>query len=264
MSENAAKIFTFGSCVSRDVFNHTAEDDFQVTLNIQRMSYALMPLEGYPVKYDDLDMDYLDDFPWEVKMMVTEVSKKCLEMAMDADSDYLVMDLIEERFNFAEFTIDNKTYRCVKTGHFDNYYEKYLKDKVSAYRELSINEYSDEEIEKYFRISVHELLKVFSIDRIILIETYYAYKMTDDNGIITEYENVQEITDTNNRLKRVYTIMKGILDGYAADEKSYHLITEDNLMGYANHKWGPFPVHYTDDFYIETGKKIKEIVEKAN
>lgn len=177
MSESPIKIFTFGSCVSRDVFNHTPENDFQVTLNIQRMSHALMSLEGYPVNYDDLDMEYLDDFPWEVKMMVIEVSKKCLETAKEADADYLVMDLIEERFNFVEFAIDNKTYRCVKSGHFDNYYEKYLKDKVSDYRELSIDEYSDEEIEKCFRISVHELLKVFSIDKIILIETYYASKI---------------------------------------------------------------------------------------
>ena len=124
MYNRPIKIFTFGSCVSRDVFNHTSEEDFEVTLNIQRMSYALMPLTGYPIKFEDIDMEYLDDFVWEVKMMVLELSKKCLEMAKGADADYLVMDLIEERFDFTEFTVDGKTYRCVKTGHFDNYYDK--------------------------------------------------------------------------------------------------------------------------------------------
>ena len=262
MSEKSTKIFTFGSCISRDVFNHTAEEDFEVTLNIQRMSYALMPLEGYPVTYEELDMDYLDDFPWEVKMMVAEVSKNCLNMAKEADADYVVMDLIEERFDFAEFEIDGKSYRCIKSGHFENYYDKYLKDKATAYRELSLDDYTDEEIRKNFKLSIGELLQVFSIDQIIFIETYYADQMIDDEGNITEYENTEEILHANARLHRVYSIMKEVLGEYAEGEKSYFLIAPEKVMGYANHKWGPFPAHYTDEFYVETGKQIKEWISQ--
>lgn len=255
------KIFTFGSCVSRDVFNHTKEEDFFVSLNIQRMSYALMPLEGYPVNYEDIDMEYLDDFPWEVKMMVTEISKKCLEMAKQTDAEYLVMDLIEERFDFAEFELEGKKYSCVKTGHFDNFYNKYLKEKVVNYRELSIDDYTDEEVRECFRQSISEIMMVFSIDRIILIETYYAEKMIDDNGQISEYEDKQEIKHINKRLHRLYTIMKQVLNEYAKDNKKYYLIAPEKLIGYANHKWGPFPAHYTDDFYVEIGRKIKEYID---
>lgn len=252
------KIFTFGSCISRDVFNHTSEEDFVVTLNIQRMSYALMPLEGYPLKYEELDMEYLDDFPWEVKMMVTEVSKRCLDMAKEADADYVVMDLIEERFDFAEFVINNNAYRCVKTGHFENYFNKYLKDKASGYQELSIDEYTDEEVKKYFEKSIRELLKRFPIDKIIMIETYYAQSMIDDDGKVSEYEDKQEIVKINKRLERLYGIMKQILNECSEDGKNYNLIKCEDNMGYANHKWGPFPAHYTDDFYVNVGEKIKE------
>lgn len=256
------KIFTFGSCVSRDVFNHTKEEDFEVTLNIQRMSYALMPLRGYEVKYEDLDMEYLDDFPWEVKMMVAEVSKSCLAMAKQTDAEYLVIDLIEERFDFVEFKIDGESYRCVKTGHFDNFYEKYLKEKATDYRELSIDEYSDEEIRKYFKQSVSELMSIFSIDRVVLIETYYADKMIDDNGNISAYDNQKEIASANKRLRRVYTIMKQVLDGYVEAGKQYCLIAPEKTIGYANHKWGPFPVHYTDEFYEGVGERIKAWTDK--
>ncbi len=252
------KIFTFGSCVSRDIFNHTDEKDFQVTLNIQRMSYVLMPREGFPVTYEELDMEYLDDFPWEVKMMVSEVSKTCLSMAGEADADYLVFDLVEERFDFAEFEIEGKKYRSVKTGHFENYYEKYLKDKVTSYRELSVEEYSDDEIRESFRKCVKELLKVFPIDKIILIETYYADKMVDDSGNITAYENVEEIGCTNERLKRLYRLMKQVLDENKEGDKRYCLLEPEEILGYEKHKWGPFPAHYTDDFYEEMGHKIKE------
>lgn len=116
-----------------------------MTLNIQRMSYALMPLSGYPVTYEELDLDYLDDFPWEVKMMAAEVSKKCLEMAKEADADY---------------------------------------------------------------------------------------------------------------------IRKAVLDEYAEGEKNYFLIAPEYVMGYTNHKWGPFPAHYTDEFYTTIGKQIKQWLEK--
>lgn len=254
------KIFTFGSCISRDVFNHTSEDEFDVTLNIQRMSYALMPLEGYPITYEELDMEYLDDFPWEVKMMIMEISKTCLEKAVTSDADYLVMDLIEERFDFAEFTIGKKLYRCVKSGHFDNFYDKYLADKVTDYTETSIDEYTDKEVEEMFDKSITTILKRFAIDKIIMIETYYARKMIDNKGNITEFENKEEISDMNKRLHRVYKIMKMVLDKHSTDEKNYNLITADeDILGNADHKWGPFPVHYVDEFYENVGESIKII-----
>lgn len=263
-SNSPTKIFTFGSCVSRDIFNHTKEGEFEVTLNIQRMSFALLPLEGYPIRYEDLDMDYLDDFPWEVKMMIIELSKTGLSMIKDADADYVVMDLVEERFEFAEFEKDGKTYQCIKSGHFDNLYKKYLKDKVTKYRELSIEDYKDEEITNLFRKSISVLLDKFPIDKIILIETYFANRMIDDEGKITEYEDKVEVEKMNVRLHRVYKLMKQILDSFCKEgEASYTLLKapEDN-MGYANHKWGPFPVHYIDEFYENMGEKILKITKK--
>lgn len=254
------KIFTFGSCVSRDIFNHTPEEAFEVTLNIQRMSFALLPSSGYPITFEEIDLDYLDDFPWEVKMMVTEISKSAFNMVKSADADYVVMDLIEERFDFSEFTIDGFSYRCVRSGHFENFYEKYLKDKATDYRELSIDEYSDDEIRKYFNLSISAVLDKFTIDKIILIETYYAKEMIDEDGNIVPYENQEEIKKANKRLKRVYQIMKEVLDSYGDDNMNYNLIEADeNTYGYKNHKWGAFPVHYTDEYYEEMGRAIKLI-----
>lgn len=256
------KIFTFGSCISRDIFNHTEKNDFDVVLNIQRMSFALMPTKGYPIKYEDIDIDYLDDFPWEVKMMIMEVSKTGLSKIKDSNADFVVMDLIEERFDFVEFKVGEDTYRCIKSGHFENFYDKYLKDKATDYRELSIEEYSDQEVKEYFKKSMDVLMQSFTIDHLILIETYFAEKMIDDAGNITEYEDQKEINKMNKRLTRVYKLMKEVLNTYNTQDKMYSLLQADkDNMGYKNHKWGPFPVHYVDDFYINMGQRIKEITK---
>lgn len=256
------KIFTFGYCISRDIFNHTEEKDFEVVLNIQRMSFVLLPTKGYPVKYEDLDMDYLDDFPWEVKMMIMEVSKTGLSKIKDANADYVVMDLIEERFDFVEFKVDGNVYRCIKSEHFYNFYQKYLKDKATDYKVVSIEQYTDDEVKEYFKKSMDVLMETFSIDKLILIETYFAQKMVDDQGNITKYKDQKEIHKMNKRLVRVYKLMKEVLDTYNTEDLHYSLLKADeDTMGYANHKWGPFPVHYTDEFYVKMGNRIKEITE---
>lgn len=259
--KKTTKIFTFGSCISRDIFNHTPEGEYEVELNIQRMSYALLPTKGYPVKYEDIDMEYLDDFPWEVKMMVTEMSKTAFSLVADSHADYVLIDLIEERFDFVEFEVEGEVYRCVNSGHFENYYEKYLKDKAKNYRTFSIDEYSDKEVRDNFTESISRLLEYYDISQVILLETYYAKKMIDDEGNITEYENQSEIEKSNERLKRVYRIMREVLESFAINDRSYHLIEAgQEVLGYANHKWGPFPVHYTDEFYEEMGREISCIV----
>lgn len=257
-----ANIFTFGSCVSRDVFNHAPGNENEVSLNIQRMSMTLLPLKGYDINIEDIDMEYLDDFIWEVKMMLIEISKTALSMIDESNADYVVMDLIEERFDFAEFEIDGEKYTCIKSGHFDNFFEKYLKDKVTSYRETSIDEYDDEWIKKNLDIVIKRLCKKYSISKLILIETYYATEMIDDEGNITEYDIQEEIVEKNNRLHRMYGLMKEVLNENSTEDESFNLIeaTENNL-GYKNHKWGPFPVHYVDEFYENIGKAINIIIQ---
>lgn len=256
-----AKIFTFGSCVSRDIFNYAPGNENEVSLNIQRMSMALLPLKGYKINIEDIDMDYLDDFIWEVKMMLIEMSKNALSMIADSDADYVVMDLIEERFDFAEFELAGEKYTCIKSGHFDNFYEKYLKEKVTSYRETNIDEYDDEWVKKNLDTVVKVLCKKYDISKLILIETYYANEMIDDEGNITKYEDQDEIAQKNKRLHRMYRLMKEVLNENSTDEKTYHLIEADkNVLGYKNHKWGPFPVHYVEEFYVNMGMKIKDII----
>ena len=237
-----------GSCVSRDIFNFNRTEDINIDQYIARQSFISSvdtPFSG------TIDINLSSQF--ETRSLKSDLRKDSFKTLSSHKSDYLIIDLIEDRFPLVKFQESLFTFSYeLQNSKFFDYSEIELIDKT----DIPSSTWKDA-MGKY----VNHILKIYSPDKIIIHETYLVDQYISKNGEIKCFsgEKLAFSKKINKILKQYYDYLKQkIPDAYVIS------ILNEGYLANENHIWGLAQVHYEDRYYQDVLKILKSIIFKED
>lgn len=123
------KISIHGSCVSRDIFRFDSKNDFEVVNYIGRnsiisLSYPSVALPAFEKIGNGQELN------WDERMIYYDCKKIALDKIVTDGCDYLIIDLIDERFGILESDKGCLTYSQVlqRSEHINEVGTYFIKD----------------------------------------------------------------------------------------------------------------------------------------
>lgn len=241
------KISIHGSCVSRDIFRFDSKNDFEVVNYIGRnsiisLSYPSVALPAFEKIGNGQELN------WDERMIYYDCKKIALDKIVTDGCDYLIIDLIDERFGILESDKGCLTYSQVlqRSEHINEVGTYFIKD---------VKEDSEEFYNAYKKYALW-LRDNFEVDRIIIHEVYpvLTYLGNDNNLHVFDSNDIRKCKSLCSRIEKGYKLLESFLPEAEVLRMPY------NVMAFENHKWGKATVHYVDDYYIEMLSRIGEIV----
>ncbi len=259
-----------GSCIVRDIFRFSSEDNYKVNLTIQRNPISRLYERG-GVKFP-LDINLLkESHKFERKCFKILWEKKAVDLLNINPADYMILDLSEERLNALELLFENQKIDLVETAIFD----KLLNEMASFYPEMEwrlkpYNFRKEDDIKENYIKFRRGILKeeesggVWEERQIIVIETYMLTDYITMEGMLRKYRESWNIEEINGYLKRCYELF------YEVFPNCSRIKLPAFSHGHKVHMWGAHPLHYQDSVYeyfleaisIIAGRSCRSTLEK--
>lgn len=245
------KVAIFGSCITRDnfntKFNKNYKDFFEISLFQNQVSMLSIMSNQIDISDTELKTDH------EKWTLNSEAQKNFLNQKALLDSDYLIVDFFADTYfgsiilNDSDFFTNNSKYSSLTMFK--------EKKKITPY----------DNFVEYFRIwktktrDFFDLINKLAPDlKIILVNTKFA-DIFEDKSSLTEYRKKYNISVFDvDMLNFIYNNMFK----YIRTTHSVEVIdmTTDEYFLDRKHPWGPFYVHYEQDFYHDFFSKLQKIV----
>ncbi|WP_250501980.1 DUF6270 domain-containing protein [Caballeronia sp. AZ7_KS35] len=235
------RILVLGSCVSRDVLNYTEAGEFELVRYLARTSVASLFAKQ---PFADTFSKRLES-PFQRRLVNLDITKSARREIEAIGSDFILMDLIDERFDLIE----------VGSGQLCTASLEFLKSgalkEIPSFKRIASG--SDEWFRRWKSgwnslvnmLIQHDRLKTVRVNMV------FWQKETSDGATFPNQTNDQ-INAANDALATMYAIMANDLAPHQFFEY------EDGLMQCAStHRWGPAPFHYSDAFYLKAADKLR-------
>lgn len=234
-------IVIFGSCVSRDVFrvaNQESNLDYYARSSL--ISIVSNPLS---IALDDIKLES----EFQKKMVFMDFQKTFLMDIKVKKDSFIVLDFIDERFDLMKV---NGSY-VTRSNEFvnGNLERLYTFERIPRFQNKTHKIW-----EESCQLFMDVLLSSVPAENIIIHEAYWSEDYIE-NGHVIAFPNKGNIEANNEALRRYYN--------FVITEFPQISIVSSERMGSSEHKWGLSPVHYTDDYYNNIYKQIKEYIENS-
>lgn len=231
-----------GSCVSRDLFEFDNNNIFKIDEYIARNS--IISSLAHPL---EVDSQFYEPGDWQKRMVQIDCSKSLFSRLEDAHADYILIDLVDERFalNIVEDT-------CITWSGGAQKYLPNLQQKI-----VHASKYPPQKLVEFVNEYCNQLLSLFSPEQIILYRATFLSKYIDKEGKKRPFplEKRPYYQTLNRHVSYLYDMMELKLN--------CHVIKLPNdAVAYEGHKWGLAPMHYDDQTYLRVLEAIKNITER--
>lgn len=240
----------FGSCVSRDLFEYAGETGLQVGRYIARESIISAVSAPVPVEESEIELTS----PFQKKMVLADCAKSAFDRLRSNKSDFLMIDLIDERFDLIKLrgslvTASNEVCEGLKKiiGGCEKVGKTYKEQRVW---------FGDEPVGGYVKTFCEKLREIYEPGQIFLHRALMTDFYLDSAGEVRKFSrNYLEYNRKTNRiLSYMYDLIENCLPGI-------HVIAEmDGTYASEKHKWGLAPMHYTDEYYFRVLEKVCEVI----
>ncbi|WP_313186517.1 glycosyltransferase [Lacrimispora sp.] len=232
------KIYAFGSFCIRKALQMTFWE-------FEHISY--MSIASAVKKRGALPPEYIvGDNSYRTKILTTDICENIYNMLDEVNEEYLIIDLLDERFDIAEIN----GIAVTKSDFFD----LYAKSNCVPYEMRRLN------IEEWTKICGHFVDVIhtkFDSSKIIIVENtlslgYGTYRL------IRNYDNIEEIKATNSDLMEKVRILEGLC-------KNCNVIRIPEHLNYTfcKHNFGCHPYYHNYSWYRYVANKFTEIVKEG-
>ncbi|WKS96252.1 DUF6270 domain-containing protein [Gallibacterium anatis] len=235
-------IIIFGSCVTRDAFTFANESDsFNLIRYFARSSLATA------FDSNEIEDNYTSALtsPFQKKIVGADFSKEFKKVISTQTFDYLILDLIDDRFDIFKFLSGEKVLLSDELKNTN--FLKVNKDKGNT-----IEAWTDtwfEEWKKGFDEFIQVAKKYNFLSKIILNKVFWTSKV--DEGKDIEIKN--RIEKANIFLNKQYIVIEKAIQQYGS------IIIHDKFIAKRQHTWGLSLFHYTDELYLNTISTLKSL-----
>ncbi len=258
------KIAVLGSCATRDNFNSRFNPGYKEFYDcvLTQNQASIISLMSRPFNYTKGEIGDLNDYDrWNVE---TDFSKSFLADLVKLQPVYLIIDFFAD-IHFGvislaadQYITDNR-WKLWKTPYY-----KGLKDRGSIKR-LSILEHTEEYLREWKK----------SVDKLF---AFLEEELPECHVIIHKARNVSALNDngtlvdlaTSGRVKREDVQMLNRywdeFDQYVINHHPVSVIEVNDrpYSTYNEHPWGPFYVHYSEDYYHKFLDKLHRVVLESH
>ena len=250
------KVSIFGSCYTRELFNYSQNHE----VNCYVLQQSLFTLFSNPLPLRLEDARSVDNTNFMNRMMYYEFNKLGLKSVLESESDKLVIDFADCRYDIYE--IENVEGSRIIYTHdaratFDNIatiesYPKLQKRYLSVVEEIS-----NKELNNIVKTFCEEILKKYKPEDVILIKMKMA-KWYYEKNEKTIFQNNFHLS----REKFINKIEKLFLK-YMPDCKT--LKTKFLPIANINHRFGgPHPLHFEDVYYQYKMNLLDDLLNNKN
>lgn len=235
------RIFILGSCVSRDAFEIPGHD-FNLVGYIARTSLAsAFTTRSAPPDIVRLGARIRSAF--QRRMVEIDLRKRALSLIGSVGFDYLLIDLIDERFNLARFAGSN-----VRPEVFTLSRELAA---VCSWSGAQVVPGTNQHFAAWKR-GVERLLRNLPPERIIVNRAFWASTMSDG----TPLDNQPLIEQSNGTLEIMYDYLQR---NHVGGVITY----PEGVVADPAHKWGVAPFHYAPSVYGSMMRQLQEIQSRS-
>ena len=250
-------ISIFGSCVSRDILNLDYRKNFNLKTYIARQS--IVSSVSKPVPFDINEINLSSKFQREA--VYHDFIKDTFTRLKNDGSKYLIIDLIDERFDIVKYNYENiDTLITFSAQLYGSGYIKkpnFIKYKK---RKLLREAYylNDKKLDYYLEKFSNNILTIFHSENIIINKCMMLNYYKDKFGNKSKF-NINHIINNrkvNDRLEYMYKFLeKKFKNCFVMDFCNEYCADE-------NHIWGLAPMHYQKEYYEKAFSELLNYVNK--
>lgn len=250
----ALSVSIFGSCVSRDILEYEAACKVKLDMYFAKQSVISAVSPAIPLSYEDIHLQS----NFQRKQVYYDFSKRALNMLQEHISDYLFIDLVDERFSLVKLagSYVTRSKSLMESGLIDE--SSGIVEKEEYVDETGNYSYRVDgvDVRKYFDKFCENILQIYEADKIILHVVKGAEFYYDKEGKLKQFE--ANTIGHFKRLNRMWAFMYDYLhqrlsgcncidisEGYFADER---------------HVWGLSPIHFQKEYYENVLQEMNRIV----
>ncbi|MGG4507255.1 DUF6270 domain-containing protein [Heyndrickxia sporothermodurans] len=234
-----------GSCVTRDIFRICKS---QYTINYYHARSSLLSLMSRPYLITEDDIKINSNF--KKKVVLTDLNKDYFQRLKERESDYLIIDFIDERFAIYQigFSYITRSSYFVEAG---------LLDKLGG-RLLRKADLTKEWEESCLRF-INQLKEIYPTDKIILHKAFFTCEYIDKEGNkqVFESRKVNIYKSINRLLEHYYSFFEKNLPGLNIIE-----LPRESYLSWEGHEWGLAPMHYEDQYYYRILNELDNVIIK--
>ena len=246
-------ISIYGSCVSRDVFALAQDQRFELKAYVARQS--MLSAVSPKIPKDALSLHNPSSF--RQRAVEYDLQKTAFQVLRENKSDFLLIDLIDERFPllplFGSYvTASNEFYESVP----EQYRSVASVQKCLKNGKLYLGNICAEAGVQEFCLRLSE---IYNPEQIIIHYATFTDQYLSKSGKQTSF--AKHYLSANHRINSILDVMYNRLACYLPGA---HIIREtDGVLADENHKWGLAPMHYEVDYYRRVLARLYEIADLA-
>ncbi|WP_200627017.1 DUF6270 domain-containing protein [Pseudomonas sp. LAM2023] len=242
-------LIIYGSCVSRDIFNLEAIDDFKLLEYYARCSMASLCSAAYA------NEDALQRIPsaFRRRMVAYDFSKAILsESNHFDDSDIILIDLIDERFDLIALpsgqiiTLSNE---LIESGLLED-------GSVTGYRIIPQGSLERRSLWLQGMQKLFTFLRDRNkLDRVVINKVFWSSTFEKENDTHLPVAPAL-IEKANAELSWMYEVL-----AHELAEHQFMNFSPALLTAAEQHKWGVSPFHYCEGYYAEALMQVRNKFE---
>lgn len=245
------RLAIFGSCVTRDAFGETPQaHGIHVARLVSRSSVP--SAVSRPIVVDEPALsESLSAF--ETRCIETDLAKDALERIAAIDPDYLLIDLIDERFPLI---------RTMGGGLLTRSFNLVNHSGIEAAlpRAVTIPNGSEAALRHWARsarIFANRLRDLVRPDRLLIHRAFWAERYRED-GKDKPYDssNMERVRHHNQLLTAYYAHLEAALP-----EARIIDVPETRRVADPRHRWGFEPFHYIEAYYEDFRGRLQAVID---
>ena len=239
----------FGSCTSRDLFRLYPSDALELKTYIARQSVVSAVSEPVPLDEKSLVLDS----PFQRTAVCRDFNKSAFDLLREDGSEWLIIDLIDERFSPVKMGTSyvTKSSVAVQGGVIPE-------DMHASTRTWNGTDFIIDGIglKSYISRFAEKLLEIYEPDHIIIHRAMTVEQYKDTKGELHFYSEHE--LKVGNIVNQIISFMYNQLKECIPQAKVIDKIS--HYYGSEMHLWGLATVHYEDGYYADVMKKIVSLV----
>lgn len=244
--QRGPRLLILGSCVSRDILNFGGSASISLADYYARSSIA--SLATVPFQMDEASLDRITS-EFQRRMVQRDLDKSLLQnLAAHRDVDFIVIDLIDERFDLYE--IADESVATLSS--------EFLLTRVVTARDRSSSRWIPSGSASHRQLWKAGLEKLFAAleqhgiaDRVLVNKVFWADQM-EDGSALPAHE-----ADAHLSANALLAWMYQELEHYVPTQR-WLSFSYDLLKANPRHRWGPAPFHYTDAYYTSAVAQLNK------
>ena len=248
-------ISIFGSCVSRDAMEICLKNHPDVCLKTYIARQSIISAVSPPIAFDESEIHLASAF--QKRMVACDLSKKTFDLLAGDGSEYLLVDLIDERFHLVQLQNSYVTLssELINASFLPEGYRQIRRQKDTgggySFQGISMVQYAERFIDR--------LLQIYPPNHIILHSSRMCNEYIDLDGSRKEF--TASVIGNNAVYNSLYDALYGI---FAELLPSSPVITcGGRYLADASHKWGLSSIHFQPAYYQEITDQLLAVISSG-